>query len=265
LGPDDGPPALVLNGDSEAPLVLLCDHASNAIPRSLNRLGLDDSALGKHVALDIGAGELTRRLAEALGVAAVLCQYSRLVIDCNRYLADPTAFQEVSDRIDIPGNRHLTQADRDARVEAIRVPYHAAISRVLAARTRGDQVPGLVSVHSFTPSMNEFRRPWHVGVLWDRDERFAEPMLAHLRRDPDLCVGDNEPYSGRYPADYTVDHHGELRGRPCVSLEIRQDLLLDEAGLNFWTARIASILREFLERPLLFRKRENGHGESADV
>lgn len=262
LGPQDGPPVKIVNEDSPAPLVLVCDHASNAIPAALGHLGLGDDALGRHVAVDIGAGALTERLARRLGCAALLCQYSRLVVDCNRYLADPTAFVEVSDGIEVPGNRGLSQAERDARVDAIRVPYHGAISRALASRTRPPQVPGLISIHSFTPQMNEFRRPWHVGILWDRDSRFAMPFLEQLRADPALCVGDNEPYSGRHPADYTIDHHGERRRRPCVSLEIRQDLLLDEEGLAFWTERVGQVLETLLAQPRLFRKRENGHGDA---
>lgn len=263
LGPQDGPAVKVLNNASRAPLVLVCDHASNAVPASLNRLGLDDAAFDEHIALDIGAAELTTRLSALLDCAAVMCQYSRLVVDCNRYLADPSAFQEFSDGVEVHGNRALTQAQKDARVAAIRTPYHGAIDQALAARSSNGQAPGVIAIHSFTPVMNEFQRPWHVGVLWDRDHRLAHPMLDHLSRDNGLCVGDNEPYSGREPADYTVDHHGERRGRPCVSLEIRQDLLLDGAGLAFWSERIGAVLQEVLSRPEIFRPREIGNGESA--
>lgn len=261
LGPDDGPAANVINENSTAPLVLVCDHASNFIPKRLNQLGLRDESLSEHVALDIGAGAVTRKVADILGLCAVLCGYSRLVIDCNRYLADPSAFNEISDTTVVPGNLGLSEADKALRIESIRDPYHAAIESVLNARSGANRCAGMISIHSFTPHMDGFARPWHVGVLWDRDERFALPLLEHFANDPAMCVGDNMPYSGRHPADYTVDHHGERQGRPCASLEIRQDLLADEDQQDFWARHIADGLKDLLDTPELFVKRGADHNE----
>lgn len=261
LGPLDGPPVTVQNADSPHPLVLLCDHASNAVPRSLRQLGLGPRELNQHIALDIGAAAVTRQVADELGLCAVYCGYSRLVIDCNRYLADPSSFLAASDGVAVPGNRDLTEAEKQMRVDEIRIPYHNAITEALSQRESVDAAAGLVAIHSFTPWMNGFARPWHVGVLWDQDARFAHPLLDHFATDPSMCVGDNEPYSGRHPADYTVDHHGERQGRPCVSLEIRQDLVLDEAQQAAWAERVARGLRKLLERPELFVRQGDGDGE----
>ncbi len=262
LGPDDGPAVTVMNEQSTAPLVLVCDHASPAIPRRLQRLGLDDDALNKHIALDIGAQRVTQLVAEQLGLCAVFCGYSRLVVDVNRYLADQSSINETSDGIPIPGNIGLTEDDKAQRIAEIRAPYHEAIATVLAAREGAHSAAGVIAIHSFTPHMAGFARPWHVGVLWDQDPRFARPLLDHFAREPAMCVGDNQPYSGRHPADYTIDHHGERQGRPCASLEIRQDLLLDEPQQALWAARVADGLEDLLKQPQLFVSRGIGHGES---
>lgn len=257
LGPDDPAPVETLNSSSEVPCIISCDHASRAVPAVLEQLGLPPEAFDLHIASDLGAGELTRRVATRLGVAAVLCGYSRLVVDCNRYLDDQTAFRDVSDGHLIPGNRNLTQQDRDARTDSIRRPYHAEIAAQLAQRTSAEVAPGIISIHSFTPRMDGFERPWHIGVLWDKDPRFALPLLEYFASQPGLVVGDNEPYSGRHPADFTIDHHGERSGLPCVSLEIRQDLLATEAGIERWTGIIENGLRPLLAQPGLFVTRED--------
>lgn len=255
LGPDDAPPVTVQNAESEHPLVLVCDHASAAVPKALNRLGLGDHAFNLHIAIDIGAATVTRVVADMLGLCAVYCGYSRLVVDCNRYLADPSSFAAVSDRVVVPGNQNLTEAQKQQRVHAIRAPYHAAIDEALRARETPDSAAGVLAIHSFTPYMSGFARPWHVGVLWDQDPRFAHPLLDYFSADSAMCVGDNQPYSGRHPADYTIDHHGERQGRPCASLEIRQDLVLDETQQTAWAERVAHGLGALLERPQLFVKR----------
>src|SRR5438876_8032664 len=162
LGPDDPPPFEIFQPERRAPLLIICDHASRAMPRALGRLGLDETLLMRHIGWDIGAAEVTRRLAALLDAPAVLCGYSRLVIDCNRGLGDPTSIPEVSDGVAVPGNVGLTPAARVARVEGIFRPYHAAIAAQLAAFAGRGIVPVLFSVHSFTPVMNGFVRPWHV-------------------------------------------------------------------------------------------------------
>ena len=263
LGPDDAPAVTVVNADSSAPLVLVCDHASSAVPESLNRLGLDDAAFHKHIAIDIGAASVARQVAEMLGLCAVFCGYSRLVVDCNRYLADPSSFQEVSDGIKVPGNVGLSENDKGLRVAAIREPYHAAIDTALRARDSDTTTAGVIAIHSFTPHMDGFARPWQVGVLWDQDPRFAHPLLEYFAAQPQMCVGDNQPYSGQHPADYTIDHHGERQGRPCASLEIRQDLLLDNQQQTAWARRVADGLEDLLKQTELFVKRGFDHGDYA--
>lgn len=249
-----GEPALLGPGDPSAveewwpaapafPVLLACDHASARVPASLRGLGLAPAELARHIALDIGAADLTRAMARLLRVPAVLSGYSRLVVDCNRHLDDPSAFPVASDGVHVPGNAGLDPAGRSRRIEALYAPYHAAIDRCLA---RLGAAAGLVAIHSFTPALGNASRPWHVGILWDVDRRIAEPLLAALRADGRWCVGDNEPYSGRHPAGYTMDAHAERQGRPHVSIEVRQDLLEDPAGAGEWAALLAAALRPIL-------------------
>lgn len=229
--------------DRAFPVLLTCDHASSRVPASLGALGLSVADLQRHIALDIGAADLTRRLATLLRVPAVLTGYSRLVVDCNRHLEDPSAFPASSDGSVVPGNVGLSAAQCSARAEALYRPYHGAISRLLDGL---GPLPGLVAVHSFTPHFDGFARPWHVGVLWDGDERLSAPLLTALRTTGEWCIGDNEPYSGRYPAGYTMDAHAESRGLPHVSIEVRQDLLATPEGVARWAALLASALRAIL-------------------
>ncbi len=168
---------------------------------------------------------MTRRLAALLDAPAILAGFSRLVIDCNRDLDDASSIPETSDGVPIPGNRNLAAPARAARQEKIFAPYHAAIDAWLEARRARGLVPAFVSIHSFTPVMDGKARPWHVGILWDSDARIPLPLLAALRSDPSLVVGDNEPYSAREPQGYTVRNHAVARGLPHVAIELRQDLI----------------------------------------
>ncbi|MEO8443613.1 MAG: N-formylglutamate amidohydrolase [Gammaproteobacteria bacterium] len=245
LGADDPAPVEEVRPPvPEYPVLLVCDHASARIPAALFNLGLAPLDLGRHIAVDIGAAALTRGVAALLGLPAVLSRYSRLVVDCNRHLDDPSAFPKASDDTVIPGNQDLPQAERDRRVAAIYRPYHAAVREALA---KLGPLPGVVAIHSFTPEFAGVVRPWHVGILWDQDAGLAEPLIAALRVEEDLCVGDNEPYSGRHPAGYTMDAHAESRGLPHVSIEVRQDLLATPAGIRRWTALLATALRPILQ------------------
>jgi predicted N-formylglutamate amidohydrolase len=255
LAADDPSPFELVHPEGRAPLLLICDHASRAIPRSLGRLGLEEALLMRHIGWDIGAAGVTRRLAALLDAPAVLCGYSRLVIDCNRGLGDPTSIPEVSDGIAVPGNVGLAPAARVARVDGIFRPYHAAIAARLAAFAAGGVAPVLFSVHSFTPVMNGFARPWHVGVLWDKDPRVPVPLIAELAAaDPRRIVGDNEPYSEREaPAGYSVRTHAVPAGLPHAGVEIRQDLIDTAAGIAEWADALAAALRPVLARPGLNR------------
>lgn len=243
LAPGEPPPFRVLNEDVASPILLLCDHASRYMPSSLGNLGLDPVALRSHLAWDIGAGATTEHLAEALGVTAVLAGYSRLVVDCNRKLLDAQAFLEFGDGVVINGNRGLDQADRQARADAIYWPYHAAISQQLDRLHSAGCAPIILAMHSFTPVMEGVQRPWEIGILWDKDPRVPDVLIAELRR-AGINVGDNEPYSGRGPQDFTIDHHAESRGLPHAGIEIRQDLISDEHGVE----RIAGLLKELFAK-----------------
>jgi predicted N-formylglutamate amidohydrolase len=225
-----------------SPVILVCDHASERIPAALGDLGLDAFARRCHLAVDIGAGALTEYLADSLGVTAVLAQYSRLVVDCNRALLDPTAFLAFGDGIRVPGNQGIGIAAREARANAIYHPYHAAIEGELHRLETLGVVPVFVSVHSFTPVLNGETRHWEVGVLWEHDQGLHNLFVDGFR-DAGFITGDNEPYSGKAPADYTIDHHAESRGLPCVGIEIRQDLVCEAAGV----ARVGTIMRKILE------------------
>jgi predicted N-formylglutamate amidohydrolase len=200
----------------------------------------------RHIAWDIGAADVTRRLAGLLDAPAVLCGTSRLVIDCNRPLDDPTSVPPVSDGIAIPGNQNLTDSQRRARAERHFHPYHAEIRRRIdGIRARG-VTPTVVSVHSFTPVMNGFERPWHVGLLWDRDRALAQALIAELRRNPTLAVGDNEPYSGADPRGYAIAAYGEGLGLPMAVFEVRQDLIDTHHGAEAWAHILNAALRPVL-------------------
>ncbi|HXP13430.1 MAG TPA: N-formylglutamate amidohydrolase [Stellaceae bacterium] len=240
-------------GRAGARVLLVCDHAGKLVPRALNRLGLDDGDLSQHIGWDIGAGAVTRNLAQALELPAMLSFYSRLVIDCNRDPDDPTSIPLVSDGVAIPGNRDLAAAACQDRRRHLFEPYHAAIAAWIAVSLGSGVSPALIGVHSFTPSMNGQARPWHVGVLWDGDGRIALPLLAGLRGEAGLIVGDNQPYSARQPAGYTMRHHAANRGLPHVALEIRQDLIAEDAGAREWAERLARVLRPILEDDSIYR------------
>lgn len=224
--------------------LITCDHASNTIPASVNdgTLGLPAADMNRHIAYDIGVAGVTRYLAELLNAPAILSRFSRLVIDPNRGEDDPTLMMRVYDGTIIPGNRHADQGEIERRLNAFYRPYHAAYAE-LAAR-RGDTI--IVAVHSFTPRLNSRApRPWHIGILYAHDDRLAKPLLERLHREPDLCVGANEPYDGHLPGD-AVDRHALQHARPNALLEIRQDLIADKTGQREWAERLAPILQDAL-------------------
>ncbi len=249
LGSSDPPPVTLHHPGGRRPWLLVCDHASRAIPASLGRLGLPVEATWRHIAYDIGAADLARRLATRLDAPAVLAGYSRLVVDCNRRLEDATAFTLNGDGHRITGNEGLDAAGRERRARACYEPYHAMIAAQLARIEAGGEVPVLLAIHSFTPVYGPRARPWHAGVLWDEDDRIARPLLAELRREPGLVIGDNQPYSGRFPGDYTVWRHAGRVGLPALCLEIRQDLLLTPSGIAEWSLRLAAAFETVLVDP----------------
>ena len=231
LRPDEPVPFRVLNAAADKPLLLVCDHASRQFPAAVGDLGIDPIAQRCHLAWDIGAGALTERLAESLGATAVLASYSRLVVDCNRNLMDPSAFLEFGDGVVIQGNCGLSQRDKDRRAEEIYWPYHYAIGQELRRLSAHEFLPAFFAIHSFTPVLNGESREWEIGILWDADRPTAEVLIDGFRA-AGYHVGDNEPYSGKAPMDFTVDHHAESAGLPHVGIEIRHDLIDDADGVE---------------------------------
>jgi predicted N-formylglutamate amidohydrolase len=207
--------------------LVTCDHASNRVPAEIGggSLGLCEREMGRHIAYDIGAAGVTRHLADLLGAPAILSRFSRLVIDPNRGEDDPTLIMRLYDGTIVPGNRHLDEGERERRLDTYHRPYHAAYAE-LAAR-RADTI--IVAIHSFTPRLQgRTPRPWHVGILhagWD--QRLSRPLLDLLRAEPDLCVGDNQPYAGHLPGD-AIDRHALIPGRPNALIELRHDLIADD-------------------------------------
>jgi len=251
LGPDDPAPFSLFNSTGKANLLLFCDHAGRAFPAALGTLGLAPHELDQHIAWDIGIAGLGKRLSLALDAPLFMTAYSRLVIDCNRHLNDPTSIPQESDRTPVPGNRGLSPEDRRRRQAGIFTPYHTALAADLAERLDAGRVPVVVSLHSFTPMMNGFLRPWHVGVLWNRDARLPVPLMQRLAEEPDLIVGDNEPYSGRDGHGYSIKAHAERQGLAHALFEIRQDLIAEESGQERWAAILHRVLKDALDNPAL--------------
>jgi predicted N-formylglutamate amidohydrolase len=239
----DDPAAFTIErpqGRSE--FLLVCDHASRLVPHSLASLGLDDTQLATHIAWDIGAANVAKRLSAALDATLLLQNYSRLVIDCNRPPGSESSIPTQSEYVRIAANEGLTTAATAARVAEIFTPYHRAISTVLEQRRVAGVRTLLVSMHSFTPVYLGETRPWKVGLMYRHDRRLGHALLELLRQDDDLHAGENLPYAIGDNTDYTIPMHGEARRLPHVGIEIRQDLITDTLGQQEWATRLASLL-----------------------
>lgn len=254
-----------LAGTLSSGLIVLCDHARNALPPAYGTLGLAPAEFARHIAYDIGACEVATGLAARIGAPAVMTRYSRLLIDCNRGEDDPTLIMRLSDGAVVPGNRILPPEERAHRIARYYRPYHDAVAALIDRFLAAGVVPVLLSVHSFTDAWNGVARPWHAAVLWDKDTRLSTPLLAALRRDPALVVGDNEPYNGRLAGD-CLWRHGTARGLPHALLEIRQDLIAGEGGQAAWAERIAAAMQRILAGPEANAdlKRQHYVGSNAD-
>ncbi|MEM1267856.1 MAG: N-formylglutamate amidohydrolase [Pseudomonadota bacterium] len=240
----------VVGRDRSGPALILCDHASNRVPEIVagGDLGLSAADMARHIAYDVGAAGVARRLADLLDAPLVLSRFSRLVIDPNRGEDDPTLVMRLYDGSIIPANRAVDEAEIERRRALFHRPYHRAITDQIDAMLTAKVEPRLVSIHSFTPQLRgRPPRPWHVGLLWDRDGRLARPLVQSLSQEPDLCVGDNEPYSGQLRGD-SMYQHGTARGLPHILIEVRNDLISGEEGQAAWAARLAQHLAPLLER-----------------
>jgi predicted N-formylglutamate amidohydrolase len=244
LDNEDVPPVLELNSAGRSPFLLTCDHYGRAVPRLLGDLGLPASEFERHIAWDVGIAGVAAALAKHLDAQLIAQRYSRLVIDCNRPPGAPGSIPRISDATVIPGNEDLARGAIEARREAIFDPYHRRIREAIDRRSR-DSIPTvLVSLHSFTPVYAGLARPWHIGTLYHRDTVMPPLLLKLLRAETDLVVGDNEPYAVSDETDYTIPVHGEARGLTNTGIEIRQDLITEQAGQMQWADRLARIFAE---------------------
>jgi predicted N-formylglutamate amidohydrolase len=244
LAPDEPSPVTAVGRQGRSNFVIVVDHASARIPRRLNDLGLPASELRRHIAWDIGALAVARRTAAALDAALVAQNYSRLVIDCNRDPAVASSIPRMSESSEIPGNFGLSEAEVTARRVEIFDPYHEHVRALLDERAVAGRFTILVAQHTMTNVYHGVPREMHAAVLYNRDRRFAGLVLDGLRREAGLVIADNEPYFVSDATDYTIPHHGEARGLLHVEIEIRQDLVSDEAGQAEWSHRITRALQE---------------------
>ena len=242
LATDEPDPVLVYNGDGASPFFLTADHAGRLVPRALGDLGVPQAEMDRHIAWDIGIAATSRLLADRIDACLIEQVYSRLVIDCNRDPSVPSAMPEISELTPVPGNVGLSKEDKQRRRVEIFEPYQARTRGLLDRRDEAGRRTVLVAMHSFTPVFKGFVRPWHVGVLYNRDPRLANVMLDLFRREGDLVVGDNEPYHVSDESDYGIPVHGERRGILHVELEIRQDLIAGPDGQKAWAERLARLL-----------------------
>lgn len=237
----------VIPGRPDGGLLLLCDHAVNALPGEYGTLGLPADQLERHIAYDIGAAAVTKHLARMLGVPAICTRFSRLLIDVNRGLDDPTLIMRISDGAVVPGNRHLDTAERDRRVRHYYEPYHLRIGSLIEQCVAAGVPPVLLSIHSFTDNWKGVPRPWHAAILWDRDYRFSVPLLDALRAESGVVVGENEPYDGKLAGD-CMWQHGTRRGLAHTIVEVRQDLIRTPEGQLAWAERLAAAVQSVFAR-----------------
>ncbi|TPJ46775.1 MULTISPECIES: N-formylglutamate amidohydrolase [unclassified Mesorhizobium] len=239
----------VVEGDRKRGMVLLADHARRDLPEDYGSLGLPAAAFDRHIAYDIGVEAVTRELAALLDVPAVLANFSRLLIDPNRGEDDPTLIRQLYDGTVVTGNYPLAPEERERRLDRFYRPYHDAVGAMIASVAQASgKAPFIFSVHSFTPVMQSRPRPWHVGVLWDRDDRVARPLIDMLAADKNLVVGDNEPYDGALRGD-TMFRHAIVNGYAHALIEIRQDLIATGGDALSWAERLAPIVDAIDRRP----------------
>lgn len=239
-------------------MLLVADHAYRRLPAAYGSLGLPEAELDRHIAYDIGIEGLTRDLHARLGVPAIMAGYSRLLIDPNRGEDDPTLIRQIYDGAVVPGNYPLPAAERAARIAQFHRPYHDRVAALIADVEAASAMPPLVvSLHSFTPVMQGRIRPWQVGILWDSDPRAPEALMAMLRQDPTLTVGDNEPYDGALKGD-TLHRHCTVPGLANVLIEVRQDLIGADEGVREWGERLAPMLDGLNARSDMHERRQFG-------
>ena len=241
-------PYRLVNEDGPAPMVIICDHASNRVPARYGDLGLPPAAFEQHIALDIGAAAVSEILARRFNAPAILSTVTRLLIDCNRQFEDPGLTPAISDGTEIPANRDLSQAERETRWRLYHQPYHAVIAQTIDRKLASGRSPVVLAIHSMTATTRGIARPWQIAVCWDTDQRLSAPMLAALRARSGIVVGDNEPYSLDPNEDYSVPVHATRRGLEHLQIEFRQDEVADAVGQQRWAKLFGDCLEQVLSR-----------------
>ena len=241
---EEGDPVALENAVARGPVILVCEHASRVLPKSLGTLGLSEEALASHIAWDPGALAVSRLMAESLDATLLFQRFSRLVYDCNRPPESPAAMPEKSEVFDVPGNAGLDRAARDARTEALYLPFRDKLSALVKARIAEGRPPVIVTMHSFTPVYHGKTRPWHAGVLYGDAKEFGRALIAALEKETGLTIGDNEPYNIHPDEDYTVPVHADTRQLPGLLIEVRHDLIETRETVEQWGRWLtASLLR----------------------
>jgi len=248
LASDEPAPVQIYRPNGRSRLLILCDHSDKIIPKKLGRLGLPESEIERHIGWDIGIAGVVRGMADALDAKAIMQPYSRLVIDCNRFPGSATSIPTISENTEIPGNDRLVADEIAARQTEIFAPYHSAIEAELDKRKTAGEHTMLISMHSFTPVYKGKARPWHVGTLYNQQVWLAGIVFDLLSKEPDLVVGDNEPYAVADNFDYSIPVHGERRNLPHVGIEIRQDLIASDVGQREWAALMTKVFKESEKR-----------------
>lgn len=248
LTESDPPPYQLVNPRGEGRGLVICDHASNRVPRVLKGLGIQKSDLMRHIGWDIGTEDIGRHISRALDMPLVLASYSRLVVDLNRAPNHKECIPEVSDRTAIPANEGLSAKDKEKRLKEIFHPYQAQIEKQVARLSRKG-APFLLSIHSYTPIMGAEKRPWHIAILWNRQEKVAKQLIAEIRRQhPEYLVGSNEPYSLKDErfVNSTMYRHAEKRNLPYIFVEFRQDLVDTKEKAAEWAEIFLAALKPVL-------------------
>ncbi len=253
LSSGDPAPFHVRNPDGKAPFILTCEHAGKAFPEKLGALGIAPEDIETHWVYDIGAGDVARRLSDILDAPAIIGSYSRAIVDLNRAPDQPGLFVVEGEGRPIPGNENLSDADCQVRMVELYESYHAELARMIAARTEGDRVPALVSIHSFTPKFYNQKRPWEVGILWAQDSRIAMPLIEFYRAQG-VPTGDNEPYDARIFRGSSVNRHGDRDGLPNVLIEFRNDTISTADGAQRAAELCAQGLTKIFSDPALFTR-----------
>ena len=246
------PPFTTAHLDGDLRFLVICDHASNHLPADYNNLGLSADQLERHIAYDLGALDVARKISQGLSCPLVASQFSRLLIDPNRGLDDPTLVMKLSDGAVIPANKDVdpyrNKGEWQRRVDDFYQPYDEALKAAVQTALAAGVAPIILSVHSFTPNWRDTIRPWHAGVLWDQDPRLAALMMDYMAKIPGVVFGDNEPYDGKLIYD-TLYRHGTGNGLAHAIIELRQNEIADEAQQDIWAQRMIDFLVHAVEQP----------------